>query len=91
VDFELTEEQKRLQQHCQELAADFATRSADHDRDATHPTENYRRLREEGFYELNIPKGLAPGAALSGWGARAASAAAGGFLPLEHEHVRAEP
>jgi len=56
VDFQLTEEQKRLQQLCQELAADFATRSADHDRDATHPTENYARLREEGFYELNIPK-----------------------------------
>ena len=56
MDFQLTEEQKRLQQHCQELAADFATRSADHDRDATHPTENYTRLREEGFYELNIPK-----------------------------------
>jgi hypothetical protein len=38
------------------LAADFATRSADHDRDTTRPTENYARLREEGFYELNIPK-----------------------------------
>jgi alkylation response protein AidB-like acyl-CoA dehydrogenase len=56
VDFQLTKEQKRLQRHCQELAADFATRSADHDRDATRPTENYARLREEGFYELNIPK-----------------------------------
>ena len=48
MDFQLTEEQKRLQQHCQELAADFATRSADHDRDATHLTGNYARLREEG-------------------------------------------
>jgi len=56
VDFRLTEEQKRLQRCCQELAADFATRSADHDREATHPTENYRRLREEGFYELSVPK-----------------------------------
>jgi alkylation response protein AidB-like acyl-CoA dehydrogenase len=56
VDFALTEEQRRLQQRCQELARDFATRSGDHDRDATHPIENYARLREEGFYELNIPK-----------------------------------
>lgn len=56
MDFWLTEEQRRLQQRCQELTADFATRSAEHDRDATHPIENYRRLREEGFCELNVPK-----------------------------------
>jgi alkylation response protein AidB-like acyl-CoA dehydrogenase len=58
VDFRLTEEQTRLQQRCRALAADFATRSAEHDRDASHPTENYERLRREGFYELNIPKEL---------------------------------
>ena len=56
MDFGITEEQKRLQQRCQRLAADFATRSAEHDREATHPTENYERLREEGFYELTVPK-----------------------------------
>jgi alkylation response protein AidB-like acyl-CoA dehydrogenase len=56
VDFRITEEQKRLQQRCRSLAADFATRSADHDRAATHPTENYERLREEGFCELTVPK-----------------------------------
>jgi alkylation response protein AidB-like acyl-CoA dehydrogenase len=56
VDFRLTEEQRRLQQRCQELAADFAVRSAEHDQDATHPVENYRRLRDAGFYELNVPK-----------------------------------
>jgi alkylation response protein AidB-like acyl-CoA dehydrogenase len=27
-----------------------------HDREATHPIENYRRLREEGFLELTVPK-----------------------------------
>ncbi len=44
-----------MQQRCLELAADFATRSADHDRDGSHPTENYDRLRAEGFLELTVP------------------------------------
>jgi alkylation response protein AidB-like acyl-CoA dehydrogenase len=56
VDFQLTAEQKQLQQRCRELAADFASRAAEHDRDATHPTENYQRLREEGFLELSVPQ-----------------------------------
>jgi alkylation response protein AidB-like acyl-CoA dehydrogenase len=56
VDFRTTEEQNRLLQRCRELAADFATRSADHDREATHPTENYDRLRQEGFLELSVPR-----------------------------------
>ncbi len=56
MDFQLTDEQERLQQRCLELAADFATRSSDHDREASHPTENYDRLRQEGFLELTIPK-----------------------------------
>jgi alkylation response protein AidB-like acyl-CoA dehydrogenase len=54
VDFGLGDEHKRLQQRCRALAADFATRSAEHDRDASHPVENYRRLGEEGFLELNL-------------------------------------
>jgi len=54
VDFQLTPEQQRLQRKCLELAADFATRSAVHDRDASHPVENYNRLREEGFLALTI-------------------------------------
>jgi alkylation response protein AidB-like acyl-CoA dehydrogenase len=56
VDFQLSPEQHRLQQRCLELAADFATRSAAHDRDASHPTENYDRLRAEGFLELSVAK-----------------------------------
>jgi alkylation response protein AidB-like acyl-CoA dehydrogenase len=56
VDFQLTSEQQRLQCTCRALAADFATRSAAHDRDASHPAENYRRLREEGFLALTIGK-----------------------------------
>jgi alkylation response protein AidB-like acyl-CoA dehydrogenase len=56
VDFQLTAEQQRLQRLCRELAADFATRSAVHDRDASHPVENYDRLRAEGFLALTIGK-----------------------------------
>jgi alkylation response protein AidB-like acyl-CoA dehydrogenase len=56
VDFSLSPDQQRLQQRCLELAADFATRSADHDRDASHPAENYDRLRADGFLELTVPK-----------------------------------
>ncbi|MGA3003719.1 MAG: acyl-CoA dehydrogenase family protein [Acetobacteraceae bacterium] len=55
MDFELTTEQQRLRDRCLELAADFATRSAGHDRDASHPTENYDRLRSEGFLHLTVP------------------------------------
>ncbi len=56
MDFALTPEQSRLRQRCQQLAADFATRSAAHDRDASHPVENYERLRGEGFLALTIAR-----------------------------------
>ena len=56
MDFEVTAEQKHLRDRCLELAADFATRSSEHDRDASHPTENYDRLRQEGFLHLTIPE-----------------------------------
>src|SRR5215471_2802643 len=56
VDFDLTPEQQRLRNKCRELAADFATRSASHDRDASHPVENYERLRKEGFLALTVSK-----------------------------------
>jgi alkylation response protein AidB-like acyl-CoA dehydrogenase len=56
VDFRISDEHRALQQRCRELAADFATRSADHDRAASHPAENYRELLDAGFLELNLPK-----------------------------------
>lgn len=56
MDFAIAEEHRRLQERCRALAADFATRAAEHDRAASHPTENYHRLRQEGFLELTIPK-----------------------------------
>jgi len=63
VDFQLTPEQQRVQNKYRELAADFATRSAVHDRDASHPIENYDQLREEGFLALTVGKEW------GGWGA----------------------
>ena len=54
--FDLSEEQKRLVGLCREMAADFATRASDHDREASHPHENYDRLRAEGFLSHNIAK-----------------------------------
>ncbi len=56
MDFAMSEEHRRLRERCLELAGDFATRAAAHDREASHPVENYQRLRDEGFLELNIPK-----------------------------------
>jgi alkylation response protein AidB-like acyl-CoA dehydrogenase len=58
VDFALSQDQQRLQRRCLDLAADFATRASEHDRGASHPRENYDRLRAEGFLELTIPKSL---------------------------------
>jgi alkylation response protein AidB-like acyl-CoA dehydrogenase len=56
VDFQFSQDQQRLQRRCLDLAADFSTRSSAHDRDASHPIENYARLRDEGFLELTIPR-----------------------------------
>lgn len=56
MDFGLGSELKALQEKCLKLARDFAQRSAEHDRDASEPTENYRRLRDEGFLELTVPR-----------------------------------
>jgi len=56
VEFAITPEQERWRDRCLELAADFASRSTEQDRDATHPIENYDRPRREGFLHLTIPK-----------------------------------
>jgi alkylation response protein AidB-like acyl-CoA dehydrogenase len=56
LEFRISEEQEHLRQRCLSLAADFASRSAQHDRDGSHPVENYDRLRQEGFLELTVPK-----------------------------------
>ncbi|HEX3952690.1 MAG TPA: acyl-CoA dehydrogenase family protein [Stellaceae bacterium] len=56
MEFGLSEDDRRLQRRCLDLAADFATRAAEHDRAGSHPTENYKILCDEGFLELNIPE-----------------------------------
>jgi alkylation response protein AidB-like acyl-CoA dehydrogenase len=61
MDFAITPEQQELQRRCRALAAEFATRAMEHDRDASRPTENYDRLRREGFLELSVPKDLGGG------------------------------
>src|SRR2546426_84865 len=61
MEFQITEDQRRLQQRARSLADDFATRAAQHDRDATDPVENYAALRDAGFYGLNIPSELGGG------------------------------
>lgn len=38
------------------LAADFATRAAEHDRDASFPFENFELLREAGLLSLTVPE-----------------------------------
>jgi alkylation response protein AidB-like acyl-CoA dehydrogenase len=55
MDFGFTEEQLDLQARARALAADFATRASQHDRDATDPLENYAALRDAGFLALNVP------------------------------------
>jgi len=63
MDFSLTDDQRHIQAVCRELAADFATRAALHDREASAPVENYAALRKAGLFGLTIPKEL------GGWGA----------------------
>jgi alkylation response protein AidB-like acyl-CoA dehydrogenase len=63
MDFQLTAEHKKIQEICRRLAADFATRAAQHDQEVSLPVENYAALKREGLYGLTIPKEL------GGWGA----------------------
>ena len=56
MDFSISEEHRHLQKRCRELAQEFIARSPEHDRAASHPIENFNRLRQEGFLELTIPK-----------------------------------
>jgi alkylation response protein AidB-like acyl-CoA dehydrogenase len=61
VEFHIADEERRLQQRCRCLAEDFATRAARHDREASHPMENYLALRDAGFYALNVPTAFGGG------------------------------
>lgn len=56
IDFELDEEQLRIQSICRDLAEDFKSRAAEHDRDASPPVENYKSIKDAGLLGLGIPK-----------------------------------
>jgi alkylation response protein AidB-like acyl-CoA dehydrogenase len=56
MDFELSAEQKKIRAACRELAADFATRAAQHDRETSLPLENYEALKNAGLYGLTVPR-----------------------------------
>lgn len=58
VDFSLSDHDQQLLDRARALAADFATRARAHDDDASFPEEDFRRLREEGFLTLAVPKEL---------------------------------
>ena len=78
MDFQISEAERDLQQRARRLAADFATRAAQHDRDATDPLENYAALRAAGFYGLNVPVELGgAGLGLLGWSLAAEELAQG--------------
>ena len=58
--FRLDAEQAALLDRVRHLAATrFAPRAAEHDRDATFPTENYRDLRDAGLLAICIPRAQA--------------------------------
>ena len=63
MSFSLTAKQEKLLEVCRRLSADFATRAAQHDREASLPLENYEALKREGFYELTIPTNFGGGGA----------------------------
>jgi len=78
MDFHVTPAQRELQHRARCLAADFATRAAQHDREASDPVENYAALRDAGFYGLNVPAELGGGGVgLLGWSLAAEELAQG--------------
>src|SRR5262249_47271125 len=68
MNFHVTPAQRQLQHGARCLAADFATRAAQHDAEATDPVESYAALRDAGVYGLNVPTELGGGGVgLLGW------------------------
>jgi alkylation response protein AidB-like acyl-CoA dehydrogenase len=54
----LTPRQEAIREVAGQLADDFATRAADHDRDGSFPFENYDKMREAGYLGLSVPEEL---------------------------------
>src|SRR5580658_215642 len=53
----MSDKREKLAALAAELAADFATRAADHDRNNTFPVENVDKLKAAGYTALLIPEG----------------------------------
>ncbi len=53
--FDLDDHSRKLSELGATLAADFATRAAEHDLDRSTATENLARLREAGLYSVALP------------------------------------
>ena len=78
MEFQVTATQRDLQERACSLAANFATRAAQHDREASDPVENYAALRDAGFFGLNVPAELGGGGVgLLGWSLAAEELAQG--------------
>jgi alkylation response protein AidB-like acyl-CoA dehydrogenase len=52
----MSERRDRLVKLASELAADFATRAAEHDRNNSFPVENIAKLKETGYTAMLIPE-----------------------------------
>jgi alkylation response protein AidB-like acyl-CoA dehydrogenase len=58
IPYPYTPRQSQLIERSQPLAATFAVRAADHDRNGTFPYENFADLKTAGFPALVVPAGL---------------------------------
>ena len=68
MDFRLTPKHEKIREVSRKLAADFATRAAQHDQETSLPVENYAALKREGLYVLTASKNLGGrGAGFLGW------------------------
>ena len=54
----LTERERRFVDLADGLAAEFAERAGEHDRDGSFPFENYERMAEAGYLGLTVPEEL---------------------------------
>ena len=52
----MSEKREKLTSLAAELAADFATRAGEHDRDNSFPVENVTKMKEAGYTALVIPE-----------------------------------
>ena len=53
---DLTPDQERIINLAKELAAEFATRAEQHDREGSFPFENIARLKESGYTRMTTPR-----------------------------------